>query len=300
MNLRSFFRDDRATKALLGLSKKEFEELVPAFNMALRAAYKEVKPDRKRRIGGGKIGILRSVEEKLAFVLFYLKTYPTFDVLGAFTGRDRSRSCRSAHFLFPVLEKTLKIKLVLPKRQIRSVEELLETFPEAREIFLDGVERPVQKPINQKRKKKLYSGKKKMPTRKAIIATDGKKRIGVLTPTKSGRRHDKRLFDKADIARHIPEDIPIITDTGFQGIQSVHKNTIMPKKGSKKHPLTETDKQNNRLISSVRILVEHAIAGIKRFKAAADIYRNRKPNTDDTFMLLSAGLWNLHLQGQTI
>ena len=300
MNLRSFFRDDRATKALLGLSKKEFEELVPAFNMALRAAYKEVKPDRKRRIGGGKIGILRSVEEKLAFVLFYLKTYPTFDVLGAFTGRDRSRSCRSAHFLFPVLEKTLKIKLVLPKRQIRSVEGLLETFPEAREIFLDGVERPVQKPINQKRKKKLYSGKKKMPTRKAIIATDGKKRIGVLTPTKSGRRHDKRLFDKADIARHIPEDIPIITDTGFQGIQSVHKNTIMPKKGSKKHPLTETDKQNNRLISSVRILVEHAIAGIKRFKAAADIYRNRKPNTDDTFMLLSAGLWNLHLQGQTI
>lgn len=300
MNLRSFFRDDRATKALLGLSKKEFEELVPAFNMALRAAYKEVKPDRKRRIGGGKIGILRSVEEKLSFVLFYLKTYPTFDVLGAFTGRDRSRSCRSAHFLFPVLEKTLKIKLVLPKRQIRSVEELLETFPEAREIFLDGVERPVQKPINQKRKKKLYSGKKKMPTRKAIIATDGKKRIGVLTPTKSGRRHDKRLFDKADIARHIPEDIPIITDTGFQGIQSVHKNTIMPKKGSKKHPLTETDKQNNRLISSVRILVEHAIAGIKRFKAAADIYRNRKPNTDDTFMLLSAGLWNLHLQGQTI
>ena len=270
MNLRSFFRDDRATKALLGLSKKEFEELVPAFNMALRAAYKEVKPDRKRRIGGGKIGILRSVEEKLAFVLFYLKTYPTFDVLGAFTGRDRSRSCRSAHFLFPVLEKTLKIKLVLPKRQIRSVEELLETFPEAREIFLDGVERPVQKPINQKRKKKLYSGKKKMPTRKAIIATDGKKRIGVLTPTKSGRRHDKRLFDKADIARHIPEDIPIITDTGFQGIQSVHKNTIMPKKGSKKHQLTETDKQNHRLISSVRILVEHAIAGIKHSKASAE------------------------------
>ncbi len=300
MNLRSFFRDDRATKALLGMSKKEFEELVPAFEIALRAAYKEMKPDRKRKIGGGKIGILRSVEEKLAFVLFYLKTYPTFDVLGAFTGRDRSRSCRSAHFLFPVLEKTLKIKLVLPKRQIRSVEELLETFPEAREIFLDGVERPVQKPTNQKRKKKLYSGKKKMPTRKAIIATDGKKRVGVLTPTKSGRRHDKRLFDKADIARHIPEHISIITDTGFQGIHSVHTNTIMPKKGSRKHPLMDADKQNNRLISSVRILVEHAIAGIKRFRAAADIYRNRKANTDDTFMLLSAGLWNLHLQGQTV
>lgn len=299
MNLRSFFRDDRATRALLGMSKNTFDGLVPVFEQALKAAYKEVRPDRKRKIGGGKIGVLRSVEEKLAFVLFYLKTYPTFDVLGAFTGRDRSRSCRSAHFLLPVLEKTLKIKLVLPTRQVRSVEELLEAFPEAREIFLDGVERPVQKPTSQKRKKKLYSGKKKMTTRKAIIATDGKKRIGILTPTKSGRRHDKRLFDKADFVRHIPEDISIITDTGFQGIQSIHTNTLMPKKGSKKHQLSDTDKQHNRLISSVRILVEHAIAGIKRFRAAADIYRNRKPNTDDRFMLLSAGLWNLHLQGQT-
>lgn len=300
MNLRSFFHDDRATKALLGMSKKEFDELVPAFEQALRAAYKQMKPDRKRKIGGGKIGVLRSPEEKLAFVLFYLKTYPTFDVLGAFTGRDRSRSCRSAHFLFPVLEKALKIKLVLPKRQIRSVAELLEAFPEAREIFLDGVERPVQKPTSQKRKKKLYSGKKKMTTRKAVVATDKKKRIGILTPTKSGRRHDKRLSDKSDFVRYIPEDIDLITDTGFQGIQAVHTNTLMPKKGSKKHPLDDADKQNNRLISSVRILVEHAIAGMKRFKVAADIYRNRKPNTDDQFMLLSAGLWNLHLQGQAI
>lgn len=299
MNLRSFFRDDRATKALLGLSKKEFEELVPVFKQALVAAYKQAKPDRKRKLGGGKIGVLRSVEEKLAFVLFYLKAYPTFDVLGAFTGRDRTRSCRSVHFLFPVLEKTLKIKLVLPKRQIRSMEEFFEAFPEAREVFLDGTERPVQKPTSQKRKKRLYSGKKKGTTRKTILMTDGKRRIGLLTPTKSGRRHDKRLFDKRDVARHIPEDVSIVTDTGFQGIQSVHVNTLMPKKGSKNHPLDETDKQNNRLISSVRVLVEHAIAGIKRFKAAADIYRNRKPNTDDTFTLLSAGLWNLHLQGQT-
>ncbi len=300
MHLRSFFRDNRATKALLGLSKQEFEELVPAFEMALNAAYKEVRPDRKRKLGGGKIGILRSAEEKLAFVLLYLKTYPTFDVLGAFTGRDRSRSCRSVHFLFPVLEKTLKIKLVLPKRQIRSVEEFLEAFPEAREVFLDGTERPVQKPTNPKRKKKLYSGKKKGTMRKTIVMADKRRRIGVLTQTKSGRRHDKRLFDKADIARHIPEDVTLITDTGLQGIQSHHKNTLIPKKGSKNHPLTDTEKQNNRLISSVRILVEHAIGGIKRFKAAADICRNRKPNTDDQMTLLSAGLWNLHLQGQTI
>ena len=46
-----------------------------------------------------------------------------------------------------------------------------------------------------------------------------------------------------------------------------------------------SDKQNNRIISGLRIIVEHAIGGMKRFKAASDIYRNRIPNTDDTFSL---------------
>ena len=51
----------------------------------------------------------------------------------------------------------------------------------------------------------------------------------------------------------------------------------------------------NQLISSIRVTVEHAIAGIKRYKAARDIYRHKTPNLDDLFQLLSAGLWNYHL-----
>lgn len=58
-------------------------------------------------------------------------------------------------------------------------------------------------------------------------------------------------------------------------------------------------KQDNRTISSIRILLEHAIAGIKRLKSASDIYRNRRPNMDDIFTFLVAGLWNLHLQNIT-
>ncbi|WP_440863399.1 hypothetical protein [Symbiopectobacterium purcellii] len=39
-----------------------------------------------------------------------------------------------------------------------------------------------------------------------------------------------------------------------------------------------------------------SIAGIKRLGCMTQILRNRRPFIDDTFLLLSAGLWNFHLR----
>lgn len=295
MKIQSVQRNDRLCKALTGLARAEFEALSVDFEWNLREACGAWRPDRKRKVGGGRKGELKTVADKLTAVLMYLKTYTTFDVLGFMLNLDRSNACRDIHFLRMVLEKTLKRKLVLPERKITSVDEFFEKFPEAKEVFLDGTERRVQKPVSKRRRNKLYSGKKKGTTRKNIVLTDIEKRILVLTPTRSGRRHDKKLIDKAELARNIPDDIPIFTDTGAQGIQHVHSNTIIPKKRTKKHPLTYSEKETNRFISSLRVIAEHAIAGIKRYNAVSTVYRNRLPNLDDTFMLLSAGLWNYHL-----
>ena len=49
----------------------------------------------------------------------------------------------------------------------------------------------------------------------------------------------------------------------------------MPKKRSKKHPLSTTDKARNRAISSQRVICENVIAMLKRFKIISDRYRNR-------------------------
>lgn len=292
-------KDDRQMKAVIGMGKDEFQALLPAFSLAWHVELKLASPHRVRKVGGGKKGALPTMEDKLFAVLLYLKTYPTFDVLGFLTDRERSRACRSTHFLLGALERALGRKLVLPERKITSVEEFFEKFPEARDIFPDGTERPVQRPKDAKKRKKLYSGKKKRFTRKTIVVADEKKRILILTPTKSGRRHDKRLLDKSGLPQAIPDSVAVFADTGFQGMERDHPNTLIPKKASKNRPLTQTDKQNNRIISGLRITVEHVIGGMKRFKASADIYRNRIPNTDDKFHLLSAGLWNFHLQ-QTI
>src|SRR3989338_5424536 len=299
MNTARIIKDDRQLKAVIGMGKDEFYTLLPSFTEAWHVELKVQTPQRVRRIGGVKKGALKTMEHKLFAILLYLKTYPTFDVLGFVTGHERTRACRSTHFLLSVLKRTLGKNLVLPERKIRSVKEFYEKFPQLKDVFLDGTERPVQRPKDAKKRKKVYSGKKKQFTRKTIIVTDENKRILILTPTKSGRRHDKRLTDKAGLPNVIPKEVTVFTDTGLQGIQHIHPNTLIPKKSTKNHPLTEADKQNNRIISGLRIIVEHAIGGMKRYKAASDIYRNRIPNTDDTFSLLCAGLWNFHLQ-QTI
>lgn len=293
MNISKLSKDPRAIKALTGLSYQEFADLIPVFAKSL-IEIKMQNPNRQRKVGGGQKGHLKTTADKLFYILFYLKTYPTFDVLAFFTNKSRGRTCEAAHLYLKVIKKSLGRELVLPKRKISSVEEFFEAFPEAKDIFLDGTERKIQRPKNKKKQNKLYSGKKKMTARKNIIISDQNKRIMFLSKTKSGRRHDKKLYDKSEI--HIPDKVAIWADSGLQGIQKTHPNVCMPKKGTKKNPLTKREKENNRIISSFRIVVEHAIAGIKRYRVVTDTFRNKKPNLDDLFMEISSGLWNLHLR----
>lgn len=295
MNISSALRSVRTAKSLTGLTPTEFWNLVPLFEINFLSQRHALLPNRTRTVGGGRKGHLLTAADKLFAALLYLKSYPTFDVLGFMLNMEKTRACRNTHLLLPVLEKTLGRQLVLPKRQIRSVEEFLTLFPEIKDVFIDGTDRRVQRPRDPKRQNKLYSGKRKTTTRKNIVVADENKKILYLTPTKSGRRHDKRLLDKSGI-ENLPDKITAWVDTGFQGLAKTHLNTQIPKKYTKKRPLTGEEKQNNHLIASFRAVVEHAICGVKRMKATTDVYRNRKVNFDDTLMLLSAGIWNYHLR----
>lgn len=285
--------------SLTGLKVREFKDLVPQFEWNYLEYRMKLKPDRKRAIGGGIKGKLVSIEEKLLFVLIYLKAYPTIDCLAYHAQFDRSRASRWVQRLLPVLEMTLKRKLVLPQRRISSPEEFMRLFPGVKEVFGDATERRINRPRNIKHQRKTYSGKKKINGRKNVILTDSKKRILVLTQTKSARRHDKRLADKQNLFQSIPESVAVWVDTGFQGIQKYHNNTLIPKKNTKKNPLTEEDREENKIISHFRVIVEHAIGGIKRYQCLQQPYRNKTTSMDDQLALISAGLWNYHLSYST-
>ena len=67
---------------------------------------------------------------------------------------------------------------------------------------------------------------------------------------------------------------------------------IMPKKNPKRKELTADETAWNRIVSGFRVIVEHAIGGVKRFGIVYDKFRNRKDGFDDKVMLVSGGLWN--------
>lgn len=291
-------RDDRQAKAITGCSLAMLNELVPVFKQLFTAQLSANKTVRiqPRAIGGGRKGVLPTTEDKIVYVLLYLKAYPTFDVMSSIFDLDRGPACRRVHQLLLVLEATLGRKIVLPQRKITSIEEFYQKFPEAKDVLVDGTERPVQKPKDAKKRKKVYSGKKKTTTRKHIVISNSKKRILVLGKSKTGRRHDWRITERQQLLDCIPPDVTAWMDSGFIGAERAHPNSQICAKATKNHPLTTVQKQNNRVISSFRIPVEHANAGIKRMKAATDIWRNRIGGMDDHVMLVSAGLWNFYLE----
>src|SRR3990167_4821537 len=75
---------------------------------------------------------------------------------------------------------------------------------------------------------------------------------------------------------------------------SIQIKTQMPKKRSKKNPLTQEDKRNNRQLSRERVLNENVIGSLKRFKIIADRYRNRRRRFALRINLI-AGIYNLEL-----
>jgi hypothetical protein len=85
------------------------------------------------------------------------------------------------------------------------------------------------------------------------------------------------------------------TDTGYQGIQKIHANCDLPKKRSKKNPLSKADKLMNQIISSSRVTVENVIRELKIFRIIAEKYRNRRKRFALRFNLIAA-LYNLAIK----
>lgn len=104
--------------------------------------------------------------------------------------------------------------------------------------------------------------------------------------------HDYRLFKESRTTIH--PAIKVQVDTGYQGIQKKHINTEIPKKRSKKNPLTDEDKMHNQLISSSRVTVENVIRSIKIFRILAEKYRNRRKRFTLRLTLIAA-IYNFQL-----
>jgi hypothetical protein len=118
--------------------------------------------------------------------------------------------------------------------------------------------------------------------------------ICFLSATYEGKVHDKSVADLEGYT--LPHGSCLYHDMGFQGFSLNGITIVQPKKKPRGGELTPAEKAANRSISSVRIRIEHAIGGVKRYRMVKDKIRLLKDGIRDTIMETCCGLHNFRLQ----
>jgi hypothetical protein len=279
--------------AMTSLYRAEFEELLIPFQAAWEvyvAAHSLPKHERQRQVGSGRKPALRTTADKLLFILFYVKTYPLQEIMAFSFGMSQGQACYWIHVLSAVLRQTLAALEQLPERDPAQLASNLVENGETT-LGIDGTERRIQRPKDDREQRKYYSGKKKAHTVKNnVVASLASRRVEYLSNTYEGKKHDKKICDEEQLT--FPEGSTLYKDTGFQGYEPSGVNTVQPKKKPRGQDLSPEERQRNRTISKVRIIVEHVICGVKRCRIVKDIFRNTRGEFGDLVMEIACGLHN--------
>ena len=188
----------RSMKAATGLTSREFDNLSSLFCDAWYSHESSRKftlagNERSRKFGGGRRSELKTTDDKLFFILFWFKVYPTLDIMARIFGISQPQAHYWTKRLTPVLELVMKKKCLLPARQLTTMEEVIAIVPDIH-FIIDGTERPICRPTNGMRKKACYSGRKKRYAVKNIIAVQNRN-VVLLGKTCHGSHHDKKCID---------------------------------------------------------------------------------------------------------
>lgn len=111
----------------------------------------------------------------------------------------------------------------------------------------------------------------------------------ICTAQSNGKTHDFAMFKQSALL--IAENICLLGDAGYQGLQKIHANSQTPLKKPKGKTLSADQSRANRQLSRRRMLVENVIRHLKIFRIVAERYRNRRRRFGLRFNLI-AGLYN--------
>lgn len=121
-------------QSFTGLSVAAFYELLPSFARAYEADLdqrdKERSQKRKRERGGGRNGALPRLEDKLLFILFYFRVYPTQVLQGYLFRMGQTQAGEWVHRLTPILNRALGYEKQLPARKAQDIAQVLQLCPD--------------------------------------------------------------------------------------------------------------------------------------------------------------------------
>lgn len=294
-------------QAFTGVTLAQFAEILKA----LRPMYAEfererlARPDRKRKLGGGR-NFRLTLEDRLMVTLMYFRLYVSYALLGYLFKLDGSNVGREInHRMLPALLSILPVprqdELLSGRdeppqigggQRIKTLQKLMEAHPEIQQVWVDATEQPIQRPSEKLASKQYYSGKQSQHTVKSQVLTTQKLILHV-SGNVPGSVNDLTLLSGSGIMYSIPENVQVNLDRCYEGAEHrfPHNTICKAKRASRNHPIALFEKLLNHVINKTRILVEHVIGYLKKFRILSELYRNRRASHGD-FLVAVAGLIN--------
>jgi len=296
-------------KSFTGLEIQELDALYSKIKDS-HAAYEEKRlhrEDRKRKIGAGHPFKL-SLKDRLVMLLMYHRLYVTSTLLGFLFNLGQTNVLKNIRILEPLVKEVLPLprKIHQRARRLGTLDEVEALFPGFK-AFLDATEQEIPRPRDKAKRRTHYSGKKKRHTVKTQITVNADGLILHKTPHARGSRHDYALFKWR--RPRLPGNVCLGLDLGYDGVQNDYRgfNALVPfkrrgpgrgKRGVKAVELSCEEKEFNRWLSGERVVVEHTISRVKKFRIMAHEFRNRLKHYD-VMTDIVCGLVNLRIIGVT-
>ncbi len=174
-------------------------------------------------------------------------------------------------------------KLYKITKRLKSNKEEVEQYFHGFMVFVDVTEQPIPRPTkNRLRRRLYYSGKKKKHTVKNLYMAN--KRGIILYKTKhkqvGERKHDYNVYKKNDPIT--PKEVENFLDLGFLEVEKdyLEQKSVLPIKKKRNQELTPEQKEYNKIHSKKRMVIEHAICRIKKYRIMSDVFRNRLKKHD--------------------
>lgn len=290
-------------RSFAGLEVSEFDSLYGK----VESRYDEYRrkrlfrKDRKNEMGGGRPFKLE-LRDRFLMLLVYYRLYVTSNLLSFLFDLGQTNVLKDIRMLEPLVKECIPLpeKLYKSARRARTPEEVEQYFPGFM-AFIDATEQEIPRPKNAARRKSHYSGKRKRHTVKTQLTVNGKGAIVHRTNHARGRRHDYGIF-KGNRPK-LPKGVRPGVDLGYDGIKNdfPELKALVPFKrrggrGRKGRALTPSQRRFNRALAKARVVVEHTISRMKKFRVMGEEFRNRLRHYDVMTKIVS-GLVNLRIMG---
>jgi hypothetical protein len=225
----------------------------------------------------------------------YYRLYITYTLTGFLFDLDQSNVYRNIQKIENLVRQCVPIpqKIYNKTKRLKTIEEVEKYFPGLL-AFIDSTEQPIPRPADKNKRKMYYSGKKKRHTIKNQLTVNKDGYILHKIGYKKGRKHDYDVYKNNHPVT--PKQVVNVLDLGYLGVENGFPEQLsaLPYKKKRNYELSQEEKEYNKIHSRKRIIVEHTICRLKKYRIMSDIFRNKLRKYDKVSDIV-AGLTNYRI-----